>query len=104
MTSGRNVDRTCCLISSTAFSPAAMSTPAAAYVSRSSSGLISAGASPLLDRFDRQLRVAIGFERELRVVVGHGHRVFARETRRAERLGRRTGRRDEAIEVEVRER
>ena len=38
ITSGRNVERTCSLMRSTAFSPAAMSTPASAYVSRSSSG------------------------------------------------------------------
>ena len=35
MTSGRNVERTCCLMSSTAFSPAAMSTPASAIGQRS---------------------------------------------------------------------
>ena len=41
-TSRRNVDRTCSLMSSTAFSPAAMSTPASAYVSvRSSAPLTS---------------------------------------------------------------
>src|ERR1043166_5201789 len=105
MTSGRNVDRTCALISSTAFSPAAMSTPAAAYVSRSSSdGFTAVRASRVLDRVDGQLRVGPGLERELGVVVGHGHGVLAREARGAERLGSRTGRGDEPVEVEVCER
>src|ERR1700757_1505990 len=100
MTSGRNVDRTCSLMSSTAFSPAAMSTPAAAYVSRSSSGGFMPGyGSCVVDRVGRRLRVAPGLEREFRIVVGHGHGVLAREARGAERRGRRPRRGDEPIEV-----
>src|SRR3954469_3891556 len=99
ITSGRNVERTCALIISTAFSPAAMSTPAAAYDSDSSSRGSLTSTSGVDGAGDAQRHV--DFERVLRVELRHLHRVLAGEARSAERLGRLAGRGNEAIEVEV---
>ena len=131
-TSGRSVDRTCSLMSSTARSPAPMSTPALAYVS----------GHHRLARCDRDTRLAVarsppltrhvqaaGVERHHvrcahRVTVvdvgsssrtsfesasadwscGNRDRVLARQAGGAERVGRRTRSRDQAVEVEVGER
>src|SRR5689334_12858181 len=99
-TPARNVERTCALIISTAFSPATMSTPASAYVS----GLSSLGSVTHVDGTRHVNRARFLLEHVLRVVVGDRRRVLAAETGRAERVGGRTRRFDQAVEVEVRER
>src|SRR3954447_1039593 len=89
-TSGRNVERTRSLMRATASSPAVMLTPAASYV------------SPTDWRVSR-VRALQGLDLSV-LRDGHVDRVLAGEARRAEPRPRRTGRRDQAVEIEVGER
>src|SRR5687767_13162623 len=90
MTSGRIVDRTCDLMRSTASSPAAMSTPASAYVRRF------CAASP--GRSDMLRGV---FQHVLRQLHRHLGGVFPREAGGAEARTRRVDGGDEVLEAEI---
>src|ERR1700694_5476292 len=94
MTSGRRVDSTAARISSTARSPAATSTPAAAYALRRAAALASATGK---DRF---------FEHELpaRHVVRDRLRVVAVEAGETEAVIRQVERREDAPDRQVAER
>src|SRR3954452_13571315 len=106
-TPGRNVERTCALIISTAFSPATMSTPAPAYDMRCWS-LLMRRALRREGAGDRQRVVgAVGvgagcrLEHVLRVELGNFDGILAGEAGRAERVARLPRGRDESLDVEV---